>query len=485
MLEQNSARNTKMHAKGAMAEMNSHRTQSNSLQTGIPKVFDLIGLLFHILESAKFVLTAIILCMALYGCSAFFSTPAYVATAKLYVSDPDMDIHDLQIASALVMDYREIFKTWEVHEAVRKDLNLPYSNDQMQSMLSITNPRDTRVLYITITHADAQMAAGIANAYAKAFRSFAAEMYHKIPVDISIAPVPVKPQSGGIGSHLLKGCLTGLMLSIVFLTLAFILDESPRTPEDILKYNGIPTLAVVPIGKKVRRHSYPAAKKPRRLDIKHLCELDFANAEALNTLAANLSYCGGMRKIILASRSPGEGKTYLSMNLMRTLAGIGHRVVLIDADLRSGGDKPEGLSEYLDNRCAFEDMLYQTDIPNAWMIPAGRKTTKPFHLLESKRMQEAIEELENTFDFMLLDTPATGILADALSLARHCDGVLLVVGYRRGRMQEINTLSESFRRTGCPVLGAVLNQVNLNKLGNRYHYYRARYDALRYSTNEK
>jgi len=134
MLEQNSARNTKMHAKGAMAEMNSHRTQSNSLQTGIPKVFDLIGLLFHILESAKFVLTAIILCMALYGCSAFFSTPAYVATAKLYVSDPDMDIHDLQIASALVMDYREIFKTWEVHEAVRKDLSLPYSNDQMQSM---------------------------------------------------------------------------------------------------------------------------------------------------------------------------------------------------------------------------------------------------------------------------------------------------------------------------------------------------------------
>lgn len=72
---------------------------------------------------------------------------------------------DLQLGTALTSDYQEVFKTWEVHEMVIEELGLPYSYKEMQSMLTVSNPEDTRVLYITVTYPDAKMAAEIANSY--------------------------------------------------------------------------------------------------------------------------------------------------------------------------------------------------------------------------------------------------------------------------------------------------------------------------------
>lgn len=109
------------------------------------------------------------------GIVAGNSVTTYSATSKLYIVNRDssgVKIADLQLGTALTLDYQEVFKTWEVHEMVIEELDLPYSYQQMQSMLTISNPEDTRILYITVTHPDAKMAADIANAYAKAAKEF-------------------------------------------------------------------------------------------------------------------------------------------------------------------------------------------------------------------------------------------------------------------------------------------------------------------------
>ena len=112
-----------------------------------PKTIDLIGLFFAILEKFWLVVLCAVIGAAGMGWMASRSTTTYTATAKLYIVDTSggsINIANLQLGTVLTLDYQEVFKTWEVHEMVIEELDLPYSYGQMQSMISVTNPEDTR-----------------------------------------------------------------------------------------------------------------------------------------------------------------------------------------------------------------------------------------------------------------------------------------------------------------------------------------------------
>lgn len=457
------------------------------------KTIDLVGLFFFIMEKFWCVLLSAVLFAGVLGWSASRTVPTYRATAKLYIVNPTssgISISDLQLGTVLTLDYQEVFKTWEVHEMVREELGLSYSYEMMQAMLTVTNPEDTRVLYITVTNSDAQMAADIANAYANAAKEFIMNtMKGEQPSDFSIALVPGTAQATSRSRSLVMGFLMGSILAAGILTLIFVLDNSPKTPEDINKYAGISTLAILPIKKKSDRKKN--VKQLQRGDgqyiqFTHFPELDAISAEGFNTLVTSLSYCGNdIRKIMITSRFSSEGKSYVTMNLMRTLASMGRKVVVVDTDLRASGiqaayglryagDQRKGLSEYLAGHCSAEQVVYHTDIPNAWIIPAGHTAPNPLQLLDTEKMKQLIDSLAEQFDIVLLDTPPIGILVDAIAMAKFCDGAALVVGYHQGKLSEIGDAVRSIRQTGCPVLGAVLNEVKLKSMSNRHYYYHSR-----------
>lgn len=218
------------------------------------KTVDLVGMLFHILERAWIVLLSAVLCGMLMGMDAENSVTTYNATAKLYIVNKDssgVKMADLQVGTALTLDYQEVFKTWEVHEMVIEELGLPYSCQQMQSMLTISNPEDTRILYITVTHPDAKMAADIANSYAKAAKTFITSTMEGVePSDFSIAQEPSVGYNKSVWVSAVIGFVGGGMLAVAILALLFVLDDRPRSPEAIQQYGGIPTLSVFPAYKK-------------------------------------------------------------------------------------------------------------------------------------------------------------------------------------------------------------------------------------------
>lgn len=460
------------------------------------KTVDLVGMLFHILERAWIVLLSAVLCGMLMGMDAENSVTTYNATAKLYIVNKDssgVKMADLQVGTALTLDYQEVFKTWEVHEMVIEELGLPYSCQQMQSMLTISNPEDTRILYITVTHPDAKMAADIANSYAKAAKTFITSTMEGVePSDFSIAQEPNVGYNKSVWVSAVIGFVGGGMLAVAILALLFVLDDRPRSPEAIQQYGGIPTLSVFPAYKKKRHVRKLASEKASAeelersgnyLKISNYQQLDYVSNEAMNTLCTNLSYCGKeVHKIMVTSRYSGEGKTYISMNLLRTFSQLGKRTVLIDTDLRASGIQSGyrlrystknhyGLSEYLSGICSLEEAIYQTNWPNTSIIPAGYEAPNPLQLLDTQAMGDLIEQLAEQFDVVLIDTPPVGILADAVALAKFCDGTLLVVGYHKGRQQDIKDAVDSIKQTGCKVLGAVLNGVQFSSMSNRHHYY--------------
>lgn len=471
------------------------------------KTIDLIALFFAVLEKFWLVAICAVVGAMLMGWMAGNGVTSYSATSKLYIVDTSsggINISNLQLGTVLTLDYQEVFKTWEVHEMVIEELGLPYSYGQMQSMLSISNPQDTRLLYITVTCNDAKLAADIANAYAKAAKTFIINtMRGEEPSDFSIALEPSTGYRVSKFRRVAMGFMGGSVLAVGLIVLVSVLDNSPRSPEQIETYGGIPTLAIFPERPKQKK---PRARTPQvppeqddmpTIRIGMFPENDFVSHEAMNTLCTNLSYCGqNVRKVMITSRYAGEGKSYVSMNLMRSLSHLGRNVVLVDTDLRASGIQAEyqlhysnehhyGLSDYLTGHCDLDEMLYQTDIPGAYMIPAGHDAPNPLQLLDTDMMKQLVEWLSTQFDVVLIDTPPVGVLVDAVAMAKFCDGALLVVGYRKGSQNDIAEAVKNIKQTGCKMLGAVLNSVKFKSLSNKHYYYSSERYSGHYSKRYK
>lgn len=227
-----------------------------------------------------------------------------------------------------------------------------------------------------------------------------------------------------------------------------------------------------------------------KLTITRFPQLSFAGGEAINSLCTNLSFAGeNVHKIMFTSCQASEGKSFVTMNVMRTLARLGKRVVLVDADLRrsvivskyglqfSGQTRPMGLSHLLAGKANVEDVVYETNIPGAYIVPIGREISNSLPLLVSPRFRKLLDRLMQMADYVLVDAPPLGALIDAAEIAKSCDGSLVVVSYNAVRRQELVEVKRQLEQTGCPILGTVLNRVELGNYLNRKYYYKSYYKS--------
>ena len=212
---------------------------------------DVLELFYYLLEHIKQLVAAVVVgALVMLLVSLFFLTPQYEATSKLYVmarNDSAVNLSDLQIGSYLTSDYQEVFKTWEVHEQVLQNLGLDYEYEELEDMLTITNPSDTRILYITVTSDDPVEATNMANEYANVARNYLYEMMGtEEPSLFSVALEPLEPVSPRKMLNTVLGGLVGGLLMAAILVVRFIRDDKIKTADDITNYIGIPTLAIVP-----------------------------------------------------------------------------------------------------------------------------------------------------------------------------------------------------------------------------------------------
>ena len=231
------------------------------------------------------------------------------------------------------------------------------------------------------------------------------------------------------------------------------------------------------------------------MQIRRFGQLEYQAKEAFNTLCTNMFFTGAdIKKIMLTSTLPSEGKSFIGMNLMRALAEQGKRVVLVDADIRASalqgsyeikaitddGSKYAGLTSYLSGSCTKEEILAVTNIPNAWMILAGHNVSNSLPLLSSPRLGELLDWLSERFDVIIVDAAPAGTIIDAAQIVTNCDGTLFVVESGQIRRQELKETIMQLEKTGKPVLGTVLNKYDERKYGNRNYYYHKSYYSKYY-----
>jgi len=225
-----------------------------------------------------------------------------------------------------------------------------------------------------------------------------------------------------------------------------------------------------------------------KLELTRFKQVNYACREAVNTLCTNLKFAGKDKKrIMITSCIAHEGKSFVAINMMRTLAELGQKVILVDADLRKSQiavryglhiteGNGYGMAHYLAGMCSVDEIVYETDIPGAYMIPVGREVTNSLALLSTPRLKHMLNELKERFDFVLVDAPPVGVIIDAAEIAKSCHGTIFAVKYNTISRRDLAEAKNQIDRTGCKVLGAVLNDVDLDAVSSKKYYNKSYYN---------
>lgn len=225
-----------------------------ALQQGMQEAeteIDLLELLSVLLANLRWIVLAVLFCAAgAFFYTQHFVTPMYRSTGSLYVvssRDSVINLSDFQMGNYLASDYEKVVYTWEVLQQTRENLNLPYTQEALRSMIFVNNPQNTRILEITVQSAIPREAANIANQLMLVVSDYVQNvMETEKPNILSEAQVPTVRHSPSKTRNTMLGGVLGGFLSVLVIFIVFMLDDKIKTPDDILKYTGIPTLAIVP-----------------------------------------------------------------------------------------------------------------------------------------------------------------------------------------------------------------------------------------------
>ena len=209
---------------------------------------------------------------------------------------------------------------------------------------------------------------------------------------------------------------------------------------------------------------------------------DYFYEEAIKTLRTNIQFTGTeVKSIVITSCYPNEGKSDVVFQLALEIGKMGKKVLILDADIRKSSyisrfqvkQKTAGLSQYLSGQSGLQDIVYSTNFRDVDIIFAGPPAPNPSELLAQESFASLVHTMRGKYDYVLVDTPPVGSLTDAAVVARQCDGAILVVESDLVSRRVALKAKQQLEMSGCHILGAVLNKVDIkkNKYYSKYSYY--------------
>ncbi len=206
--------------------------------------------------------------------------------------------------------------------------------------------------------------------------------------------------------------------------------------------------------------------------------------ESFKTLRTNLQFCGSQYKVIdITSCDANEGKTTIALMLAKSLSDINKKVVYVDCDLRKSvvgvrytdAKSAKGLSEYLSGLANKEEIVRNTQFDNFDIVVSGPHCPNPVDLMIGEKFLEFMEELKKEYDYVIVDTPPLGLVIDSAVVAKTCDAAVMVISAGRVRYRQAKKTKAQLEKSGCKILGAVLNFAD-KKSDNYYKkYYKRTY----------
>ena len=288
--------------------------------------------------------------------------------------------------------------------------------------------------------------------------------------------VHVRPS---LGRNLALALFLGLAGGVGLALLAEGLDRSIKNQHQIEEHLRLTFLGILP--------SIARSKEGAPQDLVVHTEPKSAIAECVRAVRTNLLFMSPekpLRTIMVTSSGPQEGKTTTAISLAIAMTSSGQRVLLVDGDLRRprihrafGVKNQSGLSNLILGDGTLAGAVVQTPIPGLSVLPCGPVPPNPAELLHTEAFRRLLAEMTGAFDRVIIDSPPVGVVADAVVMATHVDGTVLVLKAGKTFRDVAKLTVRQLRDVNANILGAVLNDLNLEdqKYGQYSYYYRYGY----------
>jgi succinoglycan biosynthesis transport protein ExoP len=263
----------------------------------------------------------------------------------------------------------------------------------------------------------------------------------------------------------------GLLLPLLVILIIFFVNNTIHNPEDISKLTSIPLIGIV--GINMDNTNLAVYEKPKS-----------ALSESFRAIRSSLQFLykksnvAGAKTLMITSSVSGEGKTFCSINIATVFALSEKKTVIVGLDLR----KPKlfeefnltntlGVVNYLIRQKSLDEIVNTTSIPFLDVILSGPIPPNPSELIMGDGMKELIDELKTKYDYIILDTPPVGLVADSLELAQYCDVTLYIVRQNFTKKEMITLLNNRVNRGELNNTSVILNGFeNKAKYGGGYSY---------------
>jgi succinoglycan biosynthesis transport protein ExoP len=314
------------------------------------------------------------------------------------------------------------------------------------------------------------------------------------------ARVPTYPSEPNVPRNLMFAVALGLSTGIGLAFLLEGIDNTVRTPEQAQAISALPSLGMIPLGSKggieaaAKRLTVASSREAVELVTQSRPQSQMAESYRALRTSLLLTSLGGPPKVILVTSAlPQEGKTTTSINTAIVLAQKGTRVLLIDADLRRpsihktlGMGPKTGLSNVLTGNATLQQAVTRSSIlPTLFVLTAGTPPPNPAELLASSNMRDILAELREQYDHIIVDTPPTLSVTDAVVMSTRADAVVLVIRSGQTTKQALRRARDLLMQVNARVAGVLLNAVDLTSPDYYYYYeYQGKYGHRYYQEDE-
>lgn len=302
-------------------------------------------------------------------------------------------------------------------------------------------------------------------------------------VDPAVVPdMPIKPKKSLI---VVLAAMLASMAGVAMVLLLEFLNNTFKSTEDVETKLNLPVLGILPL-----------LKGKARGDVANMFKSDNDRSftESIRTIRTGVVLSGldnPHKVLVVTSSIPGEGKSSVAANLASAMAQM-ERVLLIDADMRRPTVAKNfafpvgtpGLANLVAGTARLEDCIQSMD-DNFDIIPAGTVPPNPLELLSSQRFAKVLEVLESRYDRIVIDSPPTQAVSDALVLSTHANAVIYVIKSESTAIPLAKRGIGQLLQNNAPVTGVVLNQVDIAKAKKQGYSYGGYYDYYGYSDKEK
>ncbi len=412
-------------------------------------------------------------------------TESYTSTIILNVSNKDREIagaaaqyvtaSDAQASTYLANNFKVLLLTGndfvtKIQETVKNTTGLEFSKEEIRGMIGVDIGQDTTLINVQVNSTDKETAYAVAIAIQSVYLDIVKDAFPT--ANFTVADSATQAVLASDSSTLIYtaiGLILGAALAVVIILVTDKIQNKLLSTEDIKNNFNIDILATVSDIKTKNKND-----RTRLLITDKNVGLPFIETfKLIRTKIENAHHKKGYTAFAVTSSTESEGKTTCSTNIALSLAKSGKSVLLIDADLRKPAvcktlgislEGEKGVYDIVNGNKSFEESVKYIERYNLYLLVASSAVSDPSETLASAGMAKIVETAKANFDYVIIDCPPAGVVADAAIIANYTDTMIFVTAEERVALRQIEFALSDIMTTKADILGCIYNRAGTGTL---------------------